>query len=346
MRPRSRPLTRALTLASTLALAATAGCGVLGSSAEDPGDIQVYSARHYQLEEAFSEFEKETGLKVDFLFGDDAELRKRLEAEGDASPADVYMTVDAGNLWAADQAGLLKPLKSSTLDDAVPARYRAPDETWFGLALRARTVLYNPDKVDPSEFDPKDTYAGLYDPKWRGRLCMRDATEAYTQSLIAALIQLHGYAGAKKIVQGWIDNDVQIMSNDVLLIEAVDAGTCDVALVNHYYFANELQDDPSLNAKLYWASQKGAGTQMNLSGAGVVATSDAKGDAQELLEWLATDGQDDFVSGNHEYPVNPDVAPDDVIAGFGRFKEMPIDAAEYGKRNPEALELMDEVGYE
>src|SRR5919107_2535703 len=144
MRPRSRPLTRALVLASTVALTATAGCGVLGSSAEEPGDIQVYSARHYELEEAFTAFEKETGLKVDFLFGDDAELRKRLEAEGENSPADVYLTVDAGNLWAADQAGLLQPLDSTTLDDAVPADYRAPDETWFGLALRARTVLYNP----------------------------------------------------------------------------------------------------------------------------------------------------------------------------------------------------------
>ena len=175
---------------------------------------------------------------------------------------------------------------------------------------------------------------------------MRDSTEAYTQSLIAALIQLHGYAGAKQIVQGWIDNDVEIMSNDVLLIEAVDAGTCDVALVNHYYFANELEDDPTLDAKLYWASQNGAGTQMNLSGAGVVAGSDAAEDAQRLLEWLATDGQDDFVSGNHEYPVNPDVKPDSVVAGFGTFKAMPIDAAGYGRRNPEALKLMAEVGYE
>jgi iron(III) transport system substrate-binding protein len=348
MRPRPRPHARALVLAPTiaLALAATAGCGVFGSSAEEPGDIQVYSARHYQLEEAFAEFEKETGLEVDFLFGDDAELRKRLEAEGDGSPADVYMTVDAGNLWAAEEEGLLKPLKSTTLDDAVPADYRAADDTWFGLALRARTVLYNPDNVDPSELDAKDTYAGLDDPKWRGRICMRDSTEAYTQSLIAALIQLHGYDGAKKIVQGWMDNDVDIMSNDVLLIEAVDAGTCDVALVNHYYFANELEDDPGLNGELYWASQKGAGTQMNLSGAGVIATSDAAADAQRLLEWLATDGQDDFVAGNHEYPVNPDVEPDDVVAQFGRFKEMPIDAEEYGKRNPEALELMAEVGYE
>ncbi len=346
MRSRPRPLTTALMLASTLVLTATAGCGVLGSSSAEPGDIQVYSARHYQLEEAFAAFEEETGLKVDFLFGDDAELRKRLEAEGEGSPADVYMTVDAGNLWAAEEAGLLQPLNSRTLDDAVPGRYRAPDDTWFGLALRARTVLYNPDQVDPAEFDAADTYAGLTDPKWRGRLCMRDSTEAYTQSLVAALIHLHGYDEAKEIVQGWIDNDVDIMSNDVLLIEAVDAGSCEVALVNHYYVARELEEDPTLNAELYWASQKGAGTQMNLSGAGVVATSDAAADAQQLLEWLATDGQDDFVGGNHEFPANPDVAPDEVVAGFGEFEEMPINAEAYGKRNPEALRLMAEVGYE
>jgi iron(III) transport system substrate-binding protein len=327
-------------------LSATAGCGVLGSSADEPGDIQVYSARHYELEDAFAAFEEETGLTVEFLFGDDADLRQRLEAEGDGSPADVYMTVDAGNLWAADDAGLLQPLDSPTLDDAIPARYRSPDDTWFGLALRARTVLYNPDKVDPAELDAEDTYAGLTDPRWRDRLCMRDSAEAYTQSLVAALIDLHGYARAKEIVQGWIDNDVEIMSNDVLLIEAVDAGTCDVALVNHYYVARELEEDPALNAELYWASQEGAGTQMNLSGAGVVATSDAAADAQQLLEWLATDGQDAFVGGNHEYPANPDVPADEVVAEFGEFEEMRINAEAYGKRNPEALRLLDEVGYE
>ena len=345
MRPRPRPTTTAVALAATLALTTTAGCGVLGGSAE-AGDIQVYSARHYELEDAFAAFEEDTGLSVDFLFGDDAELRKRLETEGDDSPADVYMTVDAGNLWAAEDAGLFQPLDSRTLDDAIPARYRAPDDTWFGLALRARTVLYNPDAVDPSEFDAEDTYAGLTDPRWRGRLCMRDAAEAYTQSLVAALIDLHGYAGAKEIVQGWIDNDVEIMSNDVLLIEAVDAGSCDAALVNHYYVARELEEDPTLDAELYWASQEGAGTQMNLSGAGVVATSDAPADAQRLLEWLATDGQEAFVGGNHEYPANPDVAPDEVVAEFGEFEEMRINARAYGKRNPEALRLLDEVGYE
>ena len=176
-----RPARAAAALAGTLALSTlAAGCGFLGIGGEEPGDIQVYSARHYDLEDAFVEYEKETGQKVDFIYGDDAELLERLKAEGDQSPADVYMTVDAGNLWSAAQQGELATLDSPVLDGAVPKEYRDPQNRWFGLAMRARTVIYNPDAVDPSEFDTKETYADLADPKWKGRLCMRDETEAYT----------------------------------------------------------------------------------------------------------------------------------------------------------------------
>jgi iron(III) transport system substrate-binding protein len=338
--------TSVLTLLAVALSATTAGCGIFGGSGDEPGDLQVYSARHYDLEEAFVDFEKETGLKVDFLFAEDADLLKRLEAEGEASPADLYVTVDAGNLWAADQAGVLEDIQSPALEKAVPAKYRDADGAWFGLALRARTVVYNPDNVDPSEFDTENTYAGLGDPKWKGRLCMRDSTEAYTQSLVAALMESYGKDEAENIVRSWLDNDVEIMSNDILLLEAVDAGTCDVALVNHYYLARELDDNPDMNVELFWASQDGLGTQLNLSGAGVVATSDDKADAQKLLEWLATDGQEEFVGDNHEYPVNPRVEPDEVIASFGPFKPMPIDAEAYGRLNAEALDLLEEVGYE
>ena len=338
-----RPLL-ALSGAAVALAAAVSGCGVLGMGEED-ADIQVYSARHYDLEEAFTEFTDQTGITVDFLYGDDAELLQRLEAEGKGSPADVYMTVDAGNLWNAAREDALAPLKSPVLDQAVPADLRDPQDRWFGLALRARTVAYNPDKVDPSEFDPKDTYAGLTDPKWKGRLCMRDETEAYTQSLVASLIDLYGREKTLDIVKGWVDNDVDIMSNDILLLEAVDSGACDVALVNHYYYARELTDNPDLNVKLYWASQEGAGTHVNISGAGVVKSSDNPKQAQQLIEWLATKGQSDFVDGNHEYPVNPDVEPEPLIAKFGDFKRMPLDPEAYGRLNAEATDLLAEAGY-
>ncbi len=343
----SRTRRPAALLAAAIALSATlSGCGFLGIGGDDPGDIQVYSARHYDLEDAFVEFEKETGLQVDFIFGDDAELLERLKSEGDESPADMFVTVDAGNLWNAAQQGVLRPVDSQVLQDSIPEAYRDPDNEWFGLALRARTVVYNPDNVDPSEFDAKDTYAGLTDPKWKGRLCMRDSTEAYTQSLVASLIDLHGKERTREIVQGWLDNDVDIMSNDIELLEAVDAGTCEVAIVNHYYFARELDEKPDMNVKLFWASQEGAGTHVNISGAGITKSADAPRKAQRLLEWLASDGQQAFVGGNHEYPVNPEVAPDDVVAGDGKFKPMPVDAKAYGSLNPEATDLLAEVGYE
>ena len=324
--------------------AALSGCGVLGIG-EKPADLQIYTARHYDLEKAFDEFTAQTGISVDFLYGDDAELLQRLKAEGDGTPADVFMTVDAGNLWNAAKEGELAPLRSPKLDAAVPADLRDPRGRWFGLALRARTVAYNPDKVGPSELDPKETYAGLTDPKWKSRLCMRDETEAYTQSLVASLIDLHGRDKALEIVEGWVANDVEIMSNDILLLEAVDSGACDVALVNHYYYARELREKPDLGVKLYWASQKGAGTHINISGAGVVRSSDSPKQAQRLIEWLATDGQSDFVDGNHEYPVNPDVKPEPLIADFGTFKRMSLDPEAYGTLNAEATDLLAQAGY-
>jgi len=306
----------------------------------------VYSARHYDLEEAFLDFEKDTGLTVDFIYGDDAELLERLKAEGEDSPADLFVTVDAGSLWNAAEQDLFAPVDSPVLTDAIPAAYRDSEDRWVGLALRARTVAYNPDNVDPTEFDPQETYAGLTDPKWQGRLCMRDSTEAYTQSLVAGLVDLHGRERTLEIVQGWIDNDVQIMSNDILLLEALDSGACDVAIVNHYYYARELDEKPDLNVELFWASQDGAGTHVNVSGGGVVASSDASAQAQRLLEWLATDGQEEFVGDNHEYPVNPAVEPDALVAAFGDFKPMPINAEAYGALNAEAVDLLAEAGYE
>ena len=346
--PRSRRLGRPAVLSAfLLSLSALAsGCGFLGIGGDEPGDIQVYSARHYDLEDAFVAFEEETGLSVDFIYGDDAELLERLKAEGADTPADLYVTVDAGALWNAADQGELASVQSPVLEQSLPAEYRDSQGRWFGLALRARTVAYNPDAVDPAEFDTQDTYAGLTDPKWNGRLCMRDSTEAYTQSLVASLIDLHGREGAKEIVQGWLDNDVEIMSNDILLLEALDSGACDVAIVNHYYFARELEENPDMNVELFWASQDGDGAHVNISGAGVVAASDAPAQARRLLEWLAADGQEAFVGGNHEYPVNPEVAPDDVVAGFGEFTPMPLDAEAMGSLNAEATDLLAEVGYE
>jgi iron(III) transport system substrate-binding protein len=326
-----------------LSMLVTTGCGFFG---DDEADIHVYSARHYDLEQAFEDFTEDTDLTVEFLYGDDAELLERLKSEGEDTPADIFMTVDAGMLWNAAESGQLEAIDSTVVEEAVPEDLRDPDGRWTGLAMRARTVMYNPDAVDPSELDPVDTYAGLGDPKWEGRLCMRDETASYTQSLVASLIDLHGRDRALDIVSSWVDNDVEVMSNDIELLEAIDAGGCDVGITNHYYLARLLEEDRDLNVEPYWASQEGEGTHVNISGAGVLAASDAQDEAQELIEWLATDGQSPFVDDNHEYPVNPDVEPEDLIAGFGEFERMPIDAEAYGSLNADAVDLLAEAGYE
>lgn len=318
-------------------------CGIF--SEDEPADIQVYSARHYDLEKAFEEFTEETGLTVDFIYGDDAELLERLKKEGKDSPADIFMTVDAGNLWNAAEQGQLRTLESPILDAAVPEDLRDADDRWWGLAMRARTIVYNPDHVDPADFDEQDTYAGLGDPQWKGRICMRDGTASYTQSLVASLIDLHGRDGALEIVKGWVANDVEIMSNDIELLDAIDAGVCEVGISNHYYLGRKLNEDPDFNVKLHWASQKGDGTHVNISGAGVTESSDAPEEAQQLLEWMATEGQSAFVDANFELPVNPDVPPVDLVAGFGEFKRMAVDAQAYGALNPDAVKLLAEANY-
>lgn len=336
------PRTGRLRLAATVLLLAVvaAGCDI---AAGNDDTVRVYSGRHYDLEEAFRQFGEDTGISVEFLFGGDAELRERLTVEGADTQADVYMTVDAANLALAAEQGLFQPLSSPTLEEAVPSSLRDPEGRWFGLSKRARTIVYNPDRVDAAELS---TYEDLADPRWEGRLCMRNATNVYTQSLVASLIAHHGQDRAREIVGGWVDNDVDIINSDVRIVDTIDAGGCDVGIVNHYYVARVLEDEPDLNVAVHWANQQGRGTHVNISGAGVTTQADNPELAQRLIEWLATDGQEAFVSGNHEYPVNPGVDPDPLIAEFGEFKADELNAAEFGQLNDEAVRLMDEVGYE
>lgn len=331
-----------LCLAPLLALASVglAAC----SSSDGEGVVRVYSGRHYDLEQAFVEFSEETGIAVEFLTGTDAELRERIAAEGEETQADVYLTVDAGNLAIAAEEELFLPLVSHALTDAIPENLRDPENRWFGLTLRARTIVYNPDRVAVDEV-PR-TYEELADPVWVHRVCLRNSSNVYTQSLVASLIAHHGYDETLAIVRGWADN-AEIMANDVLILEAIAQGQCDVGITNHYYLARLMEDDPDIPAELVWANQNDRGTHVNISGGGVTRHADDPGLAQRLLEWLATDGQSVFVDSNHEYPVNPDVDPEPLIAEeFGTsFVTDELEAATFGALNADAVRLMDEAGY-
>lgn len=318
-----------------------ASCGVI-DAISDEGTVRVYSGRHYDLEEAFESYADETETDVEFLFGGDAELRERLRTEGEDTLADVFITVDAANLQLAASEGLLQPMGSADLD-VVPENLVHPDKLWVGLSKRVRTIMYHPDRVDPSELS---TYEDLVDPKWRGRLCMRNSNNTYTQSLVASLIYHHGYEEALEIVSGWVENEVEIMSNDIVILETIAAGGCDVGITNHYYLARLLEDDPDFPVVPFWANQDSSGVHVNVSGAGVTVNADNPDLATDLIEWLATEGQEEFVYGNHEYPVNPEVDPPPIVRQWGEFEEDPVNAHEFAALNADAIRLMSEAGYD
>lgn len=329
-----------------IAALALAGLATVTACSGDDGDaLRVYSGRHYEIELAFEQFEEETGIDVEFLTGNDAELRERIAAEGDETEADAYITVDAGNLAAAAEQGLFQPIRSAALDAAIPAELRDPDGLWYGLTIRARTIVYSTERMTLDEVPT--TYEELADPAWQGRVCMRVSTNVYQQSLVASLISAHGQEEALRIVQGWADN-AEIVSNDILLLDSIAEGVCDVGIVNHYYLGRKLEENADFPVGLVWANQDDRGVHVNTSGGGVTKYSKHPAEAQRFIEWLATDGQSVLVDTNHEYPANPAAKPEPLITEeFGTdFKRDTLDASVFGALNPDAIRLMDEAGYE
>ncbi|MGH2781089.1 MAG: extracellular solute-binding protein [Thermoleophilaceae bacterium] len=323
-------------LAGGAALLALSLVGVvLATSGSDSEALDIYSARsHYGEEQPFEDFAAETGTDLRLRGGSASELYERLRAEGENTPADVLITVDAANLWRATEAGLLEPLRSAELDRLVPERLRDPGGHWYGLALRARTIMRSSERVAP---DAVTTYEGLGDPRWKGRLCLRSGTSEYNVSFVADRLAKDGRAATERMLRRWMANDPDILGSDVDVLEAIADGDCDVGLTNHYYLEREKEEDPDFPVEPVWADQDGRGTHVNLSGMGVVSGSDQAGEARELIEFLVQPEQQRiFSESNHEFRVDTELD----------FKADPIDAEGAGARLGEALALMDEVGWD
>lgn len=327
-------------LARPLLLAALCLAG-----AAHAAEVVVYSARNEQLiKPLFDAFTQETGVAVKFITDKEGPLLQRLKTEGKDTPADVLLTVDAGNLWQAANEDLLRPVASATLAKNIPAHLRDPQNRWFGLSVRARTLVYNTQKVKPAALS---TYEELATPKWRGKLCLRTSKKVYNQSLVAMLIAEHGVEKTEGIVKGWMANlATDVFPDDTKLIEAVAAGQCAVGIVNTYYFGRLQQKRPELPAALFWPNQNGAGVHVNVSGAGIVKAAKHPQEAQRLLEWLASPAaQNRFADDNLEYPANPAVKPARAVAAWGAFKQNRINVAKAGELQAEAVKLMDRAGY-
>ncbi|MGH8717831.1 MAG: Fe(3+) ABC transporter substrate-binding protein [Burkholderiales bacterium] len=308
-------------------------------------EVVVYSARIEQLiKPMFDAFTKETGIKVRYLTDKEGPLLERLKAEGKNTPADVLLTVDAGNLWQAAQEGLLKPVDSKTLEANIPPYLQDPKNRWFGLSVRARTIVYNTGKVKPSELS---TYEALGEPKWKGRLCLRTSKKVYNQSLVAMMIAEHGEAKTEKIVESWVENlATDPFADDTKAMEAVAAGQCDVTVVNTYYFGRLMEKNPKLPLAIFWPNQKVNGVHVNVSGAGVTAHAKNEKGAIKLLEFLSSEkAQSLFADANMEYPANPKIKPDPAVAAWGKFEQNRINVARAGELQAEAVKLMDRAKY-
>jgi iron(III) transport system substrate-binding protein len=307
--------------------------------------VTVYSARNDQLvKPLFDAFSKETGIEVRTLTDKEGPLLEKLKAEGANTPADVLLTVDAGNLWAAANVGLLKSVQSATLAANIPAHLRDPGNQWFGLSVRARTMFYNKIKLKPSDLS---TYEDLANVKWKGKLCLRTSKKVYNQSLVGMLIEENGEAKTEQIVKGWVANlATDPLPDDTKLLEAIAAGQCDVGIANTYYFGRLIEKKKDLPVGLFWANQQAGGVHVNISGAGVTRHAKNEKAAIRLIEWMSSEKAQNLVADiNLEYPANPKVKPDPLVASWGTFKQNQINVNKAGENQVAATKLMDRAGY-
>jgi len=307
--------------------------------------VTVYSSRkEHLIKPLFEAFTKDTGVKVEYLTGKGGALIERLKLEGANTPADMFMTVDAGNLWYVGSQDLFQPVQTETLKSNIPSHLRDPDGLWTGLSVRARTIVYSTDRVNSADLS---TYADLSASKWKGKLCLRTSKKIYTKSLAASVIYNHGEDKAGDIISGWVNNLAATPNaKDSHVMNAILSGQCDVGLVNTYYFGRLIEKNPTAPLKLFWANQDTTGVHVNVSGAGVTKhASNAKG-ATQLLEWLSSaKAQAIYGSLNKEYPANQNIASDDVVSAWGSFKQDSMNLSQAGILQADAVKLMQIQGY-
>jgi iron(III) transport system substrate-binding protein len=341
-----------LSKAVALAGLALAGAVVAAPALSQEKEVNLYTARHYQTDEAlYANFTKATGIKVNRIEGGEDALMERIRNEGQNSPADVFITVDVGRLWRAEEMGLFAPVRSKVLEARIPANYRDPNGNWFGFSARARVIAYNKSKVKPGELA---TYEDLADPRFKGRICTRSASHVYNLSLMGSIIGALGEQKAEAWAKGVAGNLArQPKGGDTDQLRAVAAGECDIALSNSYYYARLLRSDKPEDRKLtetlgvLMPNQNGRGTHVNVSGGGMLKYAPHKDAAVRFLEYLASDeAQIYFADGNTEWPVVPSVASNNpALKALGKFKSDPINIAIIGKNQPLAQRIFDRVGY-
>lgn len=313
--------------------------------------LNIYSARHYDSDELlYDGFQKATGIPVNVIEGEGPELLARMKAEGKNSPADVFLTVDAGNLWLAENEKLFQPVQSKLLDSLIPASLKNPKNLWFGFSTRARLIVVNANKVDPKLVQ---SYESLADPRLKGKICMRSSSAVYNLSLMGALIAHWGPQKAESWARGVVKNFARSPQGaDTTLLQSVAIGECAVTLANHYYFmrlvTSKVKGERDAAAKLtpIFPDQAGLGTHVNVSGGGLMASAPHKAIGVKFLEFMASDeAQNIIANANYEFPAVAEVTRSPELAKLGKFKADPINVSVYGQNQAQAQMLFDRAGW-
>lgn len=344
-------ISRRVFLGTGAAAVTVAASQVITSCTNRSKQINLYSSRHYNTDtQLYDDFTKETGIKVNVVEGDADQLLERINSEGNNSPADVFVTVDVARLWRAQEAGIFAPVDSSLIKERIPQYLRHPQGYWFGFAKRSRVIMYDKEKIKPAQLS---TYEDLANPKWKGKIVVRPATNTYNQSLVASMITADGEKKTEEWCRGLMANLAQPpQGNDVNRIEAVASGVADLTLANTYYFVRfGKSDDPAKQevfkkVGVFFPNQKGRGAHVNLSGAGLVKTAPNREEAIQFLEFLTSDKAQMFLTkDNYEYPAVENLAIDPVLASLGTFKPDLTDIASYGPNLAKAVEIMARAGW-
>ncbi|MCG8331365.1 MAG: Fe(3+) ABC transporter substrate-binding protein [Chitinophagales bacterium] len=314
--------------------------------------ITLYTHRHYDTDKAiFAQFEEETGIKVNVVKANADELIQKMESEGDQSPADLLITVDAGRLVRAKNKGLLQTINSDILTQSIPAHLRDTEGHWFGLTKRARVIVYDKDKVNTEDLS---TYEALTESKWNNKILIRSSGNIYNQSLLASIIANDGKEKAKEWAAGVVENFARSpKGNDRDQVKGILAGEGEIAIINTYYLGKLINSKDSTEIKagnavsVFFPNQEDRGTHINISGIGVSRYAPHKENAVKFIEYLASkEVQEIFAEANYEYPVNPSAAPSDLLNSWGEFKEDKLPLSKLGELNKEAVIIFDEVKWQ
>jgi iron(III) transport system substrate-binding protein len=349
--PRRTFIERGVAALGALGLAGVlASADGLTSAAQAAGEVNLYSSRHYDTDERlYSEFEKATGIRVNRIEDSASVLIERIKAEGENSPADILLTVDAGRLWAADQAGLFQPVRSDVLTSKIPENLRHPEGHWFGFSTRARVIFYDKARVS----NPPQTYQALAEPAYEGLVCTRTSSNIYMLSLMSAVIAHNGEDSAKAWAEGvWANRARDPEGGDTDQLRGIASGECAIAVANTYYFARALRKEVrDLSGKtdgigIVFPNQDGVGTHLNISGGGVVANAPNRDNAIKFLEYLASpEAQAYLAAGNDEYPVVEGTELSSSVQSLGTFKSDPLPINIYGENQAKAQAIYNAAGY-